>query len=227
MVELFPTITCVAPYFSAKFARMLKTAPLTAPDGTASQVRSGATRYDDVDDAELVRAIADKDAIAMSEAYRRHLGGLAGFVTKLTGNPHLGEEVSQEVLMQLWEKPNRFDPERGSLKVYLQTRARSRALDVIRSEKARKNREERHGRLEPSFDPSPEDEVVRKFRAGQVRAALARLSPHGRNAIELAYLHGHSYRETAAMLQQPEGTVKSRIRAGLGRLQSELVQVAV
>ena len=115
-----------------------------------------------------------------------------------------------------------FDPARGSLRSWLLAQTHGRAVDLVRSESARKGREEREhrGRAEAGYDL--EHEVWDLAVADQVRDALEALPEAERQAIELAYYRGLTYREVAAVLDQPEGTVKSRIRAGLRRLRDGL-----
>ena len=98
---------------------------------------------------------------------------------------------------------------------------------MVRAESSRRAREERHDRLRPQPAYELEREIVDLTVAEQVRAALEGLSDDEREAIELAYFGGHSYREVATLLEQPEGTVKSRIRVGLRRLRDSLVESGI
>jgi RNA polymerase sigma-70 factor (ECF subfamily) len=135
--------------------------------------------------------------------------------------------VLQEVFLRLWNEPDRFDPERGSLRSYLLAHAHGRSVDLIRSETSRRRREERGARLTAEAGYDLEHEVWDLELAGHVRDALGSLTDDERAAIELAYFGGHTYREVARMLDQPEGTVKSRIRAGLGRLRTSLAEAGI
>ncbi len=155
--------------------------------------------------------------------YRRHAGGAFGLALRITGDRVLAEEVVQEVFLRLWNEPERFDPARGSLRSFLLANTHGRAVDLVRAETARRSREERSARRTPGPGYDLEREVWDLTLAGHVRDALVRLTPDERAAIELAYFGGHTYREVAALLDTPEGTVKSRIRTGLGRLREALV----
>src|SRR5204862_1284744 len=100
-------------------------------------------------------------------------------------------------------------------------------IDLVRAESARRAREQRRARLTAEAGYDLEREVLDLTVAEHVRAALGELSDGERRAIELAYFGGHSYREVAALLEHPEGTVKSRIRVGLRRLRDALVESGI
>ncbi|HEV2362312.1 MAG TPA: sigma-70 family RNA polymerase sigma factor [Acidimicrobiales bacterium] len=176
-------------------------------------------------DANLVMSVARYHEDALAEIYRRHAGAVYGLARKLLWDQSVAEEVVQEVFLRLWNNPDRFDPDRGSLRSFLLAQAHGRAIDLLRSETSRRQREEREARATASAGYDLEREFVDMTVAVQVRDVLAKLPVDERKAIELAYFGGHSYREVAVMLSQPEGTVKSRIRSGLKRMQSELASV--
>ena len=173
-------------------------------------------------DAALVLGIARYRQEALAEVYRRHAGAVFALVRRVTNAPSVAEEVVQEVLLRLWSHPDRFDPDRGSLRAYLLTQAHSRAVDVVRSDAARRRREDSNAVHTAHAGYDVEHEVWDLAMAEHVQQAMAALSDDERRAIELAYFGGHSYHDVALMLDQPEGTVKSRIRAGLRRLRNEL-----
>jgi RNA polymerase sigma-70 factor (ECF subfamily) len=178
-------------------------------------------------DGRLVVGIARFHEDALAEAYRRHGGAVFALARRLTNERVLAEEVVQEVFLRLWNEPERFDPQRGSLRAYLLAQAHGRSVDFIRSETSRRNREERDARLSAESGYDLEREVWDLAVADHVRDALESLSDGERSAIELAYFGGHTYREVARLLDEPEGTVKSRIRSGLGRLRSSLVDAGI
>lgn len=178
-------------------------------------------------DAALVVGIGRWREDALAEAYRRHAGAVYALARRLLNDPTLGEEVVQEVFLRIWDAPEKFDPERGSLRSYLLAQCHGRSVDLIRSEQSRRNRELKDHRQQAEAGYDIEHEVWDLTVAEHVREAIAGLPNEERRAIELAYLGGHTYREVAVLLEQPEGTVKSRIRAGLRRMRSGLADAGV
>lgn len=182
------------------------------------------TEVEGLSDASLVVAIARWRQEALEEAYRRHAPGVFALARRLLIDRTLAEEVVQEVFIRLWYEADRFDPDRGSLRAFLLAQAHGRSIDLLRSETARRRREEIDGREAESAGEDPTERLERLDLSGTVRAALEALPTPQRLAIELAYFGGKTYREVASLLKEPEGTVKSRIRSGLNRLRVELVE---
>ncbi len=175
-----------------------------------------------IGDGALAVAIGRYHGDALAEAYRRHAGAVYGLARRLLIDAVLAEEIVQEVFLRLWNTPEKFDAERGTLRSYLLAQCHGRAVDLLRSETSRRRREERDLRRTAEGGYDLEDEVWDLTVAERVKDAIMALPAGERQAIELAYLGGHTYREVATMLEQPEGTVKSRIRAGLRRLRDDL-----
>jgi RNA polymerase sigma-70 factor (ECF subfamily) len=145
-----------------------------------------------------------------------------GVVMRVVRDPAQSEEVTQEVFVELWRLAARYEESRGTVRAWATTVAHRRAIDRVRSEQAMRDRHEREVRNAViDYDIVAED-VETGFDTARVRRALGRLSPIQREAVELAYYGGHTYREVAALLDVPEGTVKTRIRDGLIRLGDEL-----
>lgn len=185
-------------------------------------------RLEGASDTALVLALAGRDEAALQELHRRHAGPVVALARRVAGNDDLAAEVAQEVFVRLWTTPSRFDPDRGSLRSFLLADAHGRAVDVVRSEVARRRREERDHAESMTVDlDTPEEEVVAAAMSAELRAAVDTLAPGERRAIELAYFGGHSYREVADILGEPEGTIKSRIRTGLLRLREALATATV
>ncbi|MEX2660048.1 MAG: sigma-70 family RNA polymerase sigma factor [Acidimicrobiales bacterium] len=178
-------------------------------------------------DATLVVAIARYRQDALAEAYRRHAGSVYALARRLLNEQSLAEEVVQEVFFRLWDTPEKFDAARGSLRSYLLAQCHGRSVDLIRSEQSRRQREvkEHRQRAEAGYDI--EHEVWDLTVADHVREAVVDLPDDERKAIELAYFQGHTYREVALILDEPEGTVKSRIRAGMKRMRRTLSDAGV
>jgi RNA polymerase sigma-70 factor (ECF subfamily) len=178
-------------------------------------------------DATLVVAIARYHQDALAEAFRRHSGAVHGLARRLLRDDALAEEIVQEVFTRLWNDPERFDPGRGSLRAYLLAQTHGRSVDLVRAETARRAREEREERKVARSGYDLENEVWDLHVSEQVKEALSGIREEERSPIVLAYFGGYTYREVAAMLDQPEGTVKSRIRSGLARLRGELLDAGI
>lgn len=176
-------------------------------------------------DPQLVVALARASEDALAEVYRRHGSVVYNLARRLLSGDSEAEDVAQEVFVHLWQHPEGFDPDRGSLRTYLLTRTHSRAIDALRSRAARARREERDARHLPIATDDVEREAWDLAMAEWMSQALTALPPQERVAIELAYFDGHTYREVAELLSEPEGTVKSRIRKGLQRLRTVLDKV--
>ena len=181
----------------------------------------------DMSDGALVVAIGRWRQDALAESYRRHAGAVYALARRLLQDTPTAEEVVQEVFLRLWNSPDKFDPERGSLRSYLLAQTHGRAVDLLRSETSRRRREERDVLEAAEAGYDIEHEVWDLAVAEQVKVAVFSLPDEERRAIELAYFGGHTYREVANILEAPEGTVKSRIRSGLRRLRIHLVEAGI
>lgn len=174
-------------------------------------------------DAALVVAIGRYHEAALAETYRRHGGAVRALAQRVVGSDFLADEVTQDVFLRLWREPEQFDATRSGLRTYLVAIAHHRAVDLVRSESARASREQRSGSSPDANDYDVEHLAWDLAMAEQVRVALDGLPDGERDAIHLAYFEGRTYREVATLLGEPEGTVKSRIRAGLQRMRRSLV----
>jgi RNA polymerase sigma-70 factor (ECF subfamily) len=177
-----------------------------------------ARALNDTSDVALVVAVGRWHDDALAEVFRRHSGAVFGLAKRVLGDPSRAEEIVQEVFVRLWNEPERFDPERGSLRSFLLAQTHGRAVDVLRSDTSRRNREDREARAAAEAGYDLEHEVWDLAVADRVREAVVALPDDERRAIELAYFGGRTYREVAVALGAPEGTIKSRIRAGLKRM---------
>jgi len=171
----------------------------------------------------LTARLAAGDDLALAEAFDRLGPAVYGAALRVLGEWTAAQDVAQDVFVELWTRPDRYDPAAGSLRTYLTVLARHRAVDMVRSELRRIARQERNQRLSPQPElPSPGDEVEAAEAAGVVRAAVRLLPDSQRQVVELAYFRGMSYREVAQAVGIPEGTAKSRLRLALAKLESVL-----
>jgi RNA polymerase sigma-70 factor (ECF subfamily) len=166
--------------------------------------------------------LAAGDELALAEVFDRLAPAVHATAMRLV-DVGLAEDVVQDVFVDLWCHPERYDATLGSLRTYLCLRARHRALDVLRSELRRLARHERRERMmsaEP--DREPIDGVLTAETIGAVREAMRTLPPEQMELVELAYFQGLSYRDAARAAGIPEGTAKSRLRLALTKLEKLL-----
>jgi len=176
------------------------------------------------DEAHLVQGVVDRDEAALESIYRAYGGAVKSLARRVLSDSTLAEDVVQDVFVTFWNSPGKFDATRGSLRTYLLTIAHRRAVDVVRSEVARTRREENTPPPGPGLDL--ESEIWQRSQSEIVRNAVAQLGEDERRAISLAYFSGMTYVEVAKTLEEPEGTVKSRIRSGMRKLSDVLGEVA-
>lgn len=173
-----------------------------------------------------MRRVGLGDQAAFTELYDAVAGRVYGTALSVVRDPAQAEEVAQEVFVEVWRVAPRFDGTRGSVAAWVATIAHRRAVDRVRAEQAARARAEREARQAPAPTDLTADPVVaadhRAFEQARVRRALGRLTDVQRQAVELAYFGGYTYREVAVLLDLPEGTIKTRIRDGMIRLRDEL-----
>jgi RNA polymerase sigma-70 factor (ECF subfamily) len=188
-------------------------------EGSAVAVPSRTVSCDDPRgwDRRLAGRLAAGDDGALATVYDQYAPLVFGVAVHLVGDQATAADVCQEVFLSLWQHPDRYDPDLGSLRTWLATVARRRAIDVLRQRGRRATREERAA-ADPVTPPDIEEAATALVEAERVRRALVELPPDQRAAIELAYYEGLTHREMAARLGIPEGTVKSRLRLGVARL---------
>jgi RNA polymerase sigma-70 factor (ECF subfamily) len=174
-------------------------------------------------DAALVARITAGDEHALAEVFDAMAPLVYEAARRVVGHEAQAQDVVQDVFVQLWTHPERYDSRLSALGTYLSVLARSRAVDLLRSELRRLARQERHWRLHPQTpSASAHEEVATAEAKTLVRRAVEQLPPDQRRVVELAYFQGLSYREVAVAEGIPEGTAKSRIRLALTKLEAVL-----
>lgn len=205
-------------------AAALHVTPTTSTPNRAAATATPRTDRAVADDL-LVR-VGRGDERAFAELFELVSSQVLGVSLRVLRDRALAEEVSQEVMVEVWKKADRFDPDRGSASGWITTLTHRRAVDRVRSEQAGRDRDDRVSRRdEPRAFDAVADEVEVRLDHWQVRQALSSLTDRQREAIELAYFGGHTYRDVARVLDIPEGTAKSRLRDGLLRLRESLEEL--
>ncbi len=181
-------------------------------------------RISEQDERALVAAIARREADALERLYERYRMVVFHLAFKILNNRESAEEVVLEVFWQVWREAERYDVHRGSIGAWLATLARSRAIDALRARRNKSSAEDNVEKVNLAADPvdEPEARVSLAQRAELVRSALDSLPMEQRTALELSFFRGLSHIEIAEQLQEPLGTVKTRIRSAMLRLRERL-----
>jgi RNA polymerase sigma-70 factor, ECF subfamily len=178
-------------------------------------------------DEELMPLVGVKDPEAFEVLYDRHGGAAYSLAYRIVGNRAAAEEVTQEAFISVWRSGARFDAARGSVRSWLLSVVRNRAIDFLRSKagKAPKLDFDDESVLEqrPAAERT-EEEALRRETATEVRGAIGNLPGEQAKVIELAYFGGFSHSEIAQILSLPMGTVKGRMRLGLEKIRGELAE---
>jgi len=169
------------------------------------------------DGVALIRRIAAGDKQAFSDFYDRYASLAFPLIRRIVSQPAEAEEVLQEVFWQVWVEAGRYDEKRGSPEAWLLNRARSRAIDKLRSIRRRSETFVAPLAEGTALDPAP-NHGVRAEDQQLVETALALLPESQRRVIELAFYEGLTQSEIALRLGEPLGTIKTRMRLGLERL---------
>ena len=179
------------------------------------------------EDLESLRLLVSGDQGAAAGLYDRHSRALYSLILRILGDEGEAEDVLQEVFVQAFRQAGRYDASRGAVAAWLLMMARSRAIDRLRTRRTRV--EGRTGEVQvlndlPDAQPDAASVIIGEEQTRLVRDALAELPLVQRVAIELAYYEGLSHTEIAERLEQPLGTIKTRIRLGLLKLRDELAE---
>ena len=185
-------------------------------------------------DSELARRLQQREPQAMAELYDR-FGRLAySIIFAVVRDTGVAEDLVQETFLRVWNRAGGFDAERGALGPWLLAIARNRAIDYVRSARAKMDRNlteldlfERAEHGNPSSFVDMERDILGADSARRIKAAMAKLNQNQQKVIELAYYEGLSQTEMAERLKQPLGTVKTWVRTALKHLKDELGEAVV
>ena len=169
--------------------------------------------------ADLMARVARGDSAAFAQLYDLMAPRVYGLIRRVLRNPAQSEEVTQEVMVEIWRTATRYDADRGSLTSWILTIAHRRAIDRVRAEQSSTDREQAVAAASSitEYDEVAET-VTTNLEVEQVRHCLGSLTELQRESVTLAYYGGYSYREVAELLDAKLATIKARMRDGLIRL---------
>lgn len=179
-------------------------------------------------DEERVALVAQGDRRAMEQLYEQYERLVYSFALRIICDPHLAEEVVQDVFVRVWKQASRFDPARGRFSSWLINMTRNLTIDRVRSSRSRGmiplvRPDESEIPLQDAAAPDLADAAVTAL---HVRDAINLLSAEQREALDLAYWHGLTHAEIARRTRTPLGTVKSRLHHALMKLRTALNPVS-
>jgi RNA polymerase sigma-70 factor, ECF subfamily len=170
----------------------------------------------------LVYSIAGGDRQALRVLYERTHRLVFTLAMRITSNRESAEEVTLDVFRDVWLRSGEYQPAGGPVVGWIMNQARSRAIDRLRFEQRKKRVRPDRSEYEATADERPESAMDVQRQRQLLQAALVTLTPDERQTIETAFFSELTYAETAARLNQPLGTVKTRVRAALAKLRKAL-----
>jgi RNA polymerase sigma-70 factor, ECF subfamily len=186
------------------------------------------TRWKEEPDLDLVLALKNGDRTALETLYDRYSGLVYKLALRLLSIEEAAADLTQEIFLALWNKPEKYQADRGSLSVFLSVMTRSQALNRLRSAKSQQQLIQRFGRMAmPDSGDNPNlDRAALAELSQRVKSALKQLPEAQRQVLELAYYEGFSQSDITEKTGVPLGTVKSRSRQGLLKLRELLKDLA-
>ncbi|HZZ87931.1 MAG TPA: sigma-70 family RNA polymerase sigma factor [Caulobacteraceae bacterium] len=172
--------------------------------------------------AALVQSIAAGDQLALHALYEKSHRIVFTLVMRITANRETAEELTIDVFHDVWRSASRYQPANGTVLGWIMNQARSRALDRLRFDHRKKRSDSGDAPLPAEDAADPHDVLQLKQQTVMLREALAALTPGERQAIEATFFAGLTHAEASARLEQPLGTIKTRIRSGLHKLRRAL-----
>ena len=178
---------------------------------------------DALGDARRADRIRDGDAGALGELYDRHAAAALAVAMRVVGGRAEAEDVVHDAFVAVWRKIDRFDAQRGSLRAWLLTVVRNRAIDRVRARRTAVDLDDADDRSLLRTGPNPTWEAaLDRAAANDLRRAMEALPDEQRRAVELAYFEGYTYREVAEITGVPPGTANGRLRLALAKLREAL-----
>jgi RNA polymerase sigma-70 factor, ECF subfamily len=178
-------------------------------------------------DAELVQRMAEGDVVALEELYSRYARPVFSFAVRIVGDNLVAEEILQEAFVRAWRQAERFEFSRGSFPSWLLSITHNLAIDEVRRRQRRPQRADSvdiADVLQQEVDESANVEEAAEATElrERIQGAMRQLPDAQRRVIELAYFEGLTQREIAAMLEEPLGTIKTRMRLAMQKLKEYL-----
>ena len=193
--------------------------------GDVLRARGNRTATSEEQWVNMVRSIAAGDQLALHSLYEQTHRIVFTLMVRITRSREAAEELTVDVFHDVWRKASTYDPSNGSVVGWIMNQARSRAIDRVRYEQRKKRvRDETREPVIALVSGNPQDALLTKEEIVLTREALDSLNHEERRAIEMAFFSELTHQEVAARLNEPLGTVKSRIRSGLNKLRSFLVK---
>ena len=171
----------------------------------------------------LVESIAAGDQLALHALYQRSHRLVFTLIMRITANRETAEEVTIDVFHDIWRRASHYDAVNGTVLGWIMNQARSRAIDRLRFESRKKRSPGGEMQTPADVVADPLDVAQLREQSESLHAALATLSVNEREAIETTFFAGLTHAEAASRLNQPLGTIKTRIRSGLHKLRDKLI----
>jgi RNA polymerase sigma-70 factor (ECF subfamily) len=182
--------------------------------------------YSILDDATLVGLIVQAHPDALGELYERYHRLIFSLALNTVGDYAAAEEITLDIFTRLWEKADTYQAHQAKVSTWLLSMTRYRSIDVLRQRNSRREHDkvswaDVSSAAHPTAN-SPEEIVELTQQREHIRAAIAQLPADQKQTLALAYFKGYTHRQIAEILQQPLGTVKTRLRSALQKLRQAL-----
>jgi RNA polymerase sigma-70 factor, ECF subfamily len=182
--------------------------------------------YSTLDDVELIGLIVRSEPAALSQLYDRYSRLVFSIAYSLVGDYATTEEITQDVFIRVWERASQYRSDQGKVSTWLISIARHRSIDMLRRQGVRPQ-DHTVSWAESTIDGMPSDDDPQEaaelsMQRQRVRAAISTLPEDQKQALALAYFNGYTHRQIAERLEQPLGTVKTRIRLAMQKLRQLL-----
>ena len=185
-------------------------------------------KFEKSDDASLMRSIAREETRALEELYDRYNRFVFSVALAVVGDRSVAEEVTLDVFVQVWRSAATYRAERAKVSTWLAAITRHHAIDVLRWQRSRLDQKSLYLNdlpLQKESDLSdPQEDAEANLHRARIRQAVARLPAEQQEALLLAYFKGYSHREISELLEEPLGTIKTRIRLAMQKLRDMLIE---